>query len=193
VEARRRGVGRAAVGAPRDALPGRRVAHARGRRVTTRTSRAAGRERARMPGAPSGQWRGVRPAGTPGSPWPTCGVVPEPRRRVRGGQTRGSRPTAASSRASPPTESGPRCSTQLTHRVAGVALLTLARSPCGSHGGRGRSVDAVSAPLWVAFGVYLIPSSDPIVAVRAPAFGESSATPSYCSTSCSRSCRSRSA
>lgn len=51
---------------------------------------------------------------------------------------------------------------QLTHRVAGVILLTLAALTLWeSWRPRPFPWNAVSAPLWVAFGVYLIPSSDP--------------------------------
>jgi len=51
---------------------------------------------------------------------------------------------------------------QLTHRVAGAILLTLAAlTVWESWRPRRFPWNAVSAPLWVAFGVYLIPSSDP--------------------------------
>ena len=51
---------------------------------------------------------------------------------------------------------------QFTHRLAGVILLTLAvLTVWESWRPRRFPWNAVSAPLWVAFGVYLIPSSDP--------------------------------
>ena len=51
---------------------------------------------------------------------------------------------------------------QLTHRVAGAILLTLAALTIWeSWRSRPFPWNAVSAPLWMAFGVYLIPSSDP--------------------------------
>ena len=51
---------------------------------------------------------------------------------------------------------------QLTHRVAGAILFTLAvLTVWESWRPRPFPWNAVSAPLWVAFGVYLIPSSDP--------------------------------
>jgi len=51
---------------------------------------------------------------------------------------------------------------QFTHRVAGVILLMLAAlTVWESWRPRPFPWSAVSAPLWVAFGLYLIPSSDP--------------------------------
>src|SRR5206468_1835070 len=51
---------------------------------------------------------------------------------------------------------------QLTHRVAGTIVLTLAALTIWeSWRSRPFPWNAVSAPLWMAFGVYLIPSSDP--------------------------------
>jgi hypothetical protein len=51
---------------------------------------------------------------------------------------------------------------QLTHRVAGAILMMLAAlTVWESWRPRRFPWNAVSAPLWVAFGVYLIPSSDP--------------------------------
>ncbi len=51
---------------------------------------------------------------------------------------------------------------QLTHRVAGAILLVLAAlTVWESWRPRPFPWNALSAPLWVAFGVYLIPSSDP--------------------------------
>jgi len=51
---------------------------------------------------------------------------------------------------------------QFTHRIAGVILLTLAAlTAWESWRPRRFPWNAVSAPVWVAFGVYLIPSSDP--------------------------------
>jgi hypothetical protein len=51
---------------------------------------------------------------------------------------------------------------ELTHRLSGVILLVLAAvTVWESWRPRPFPWNAVSAPLWVAFGVYLIPSSDP--------------------------------
>ena len=51
---------------------------------------------------------------------------------------------------------------QLTHRIAGAILLTLAALTVWESWRRRRFPwNAVSAPLWAAFGVYLVPSSDP--------------------------------
>jgi hypothetical protein len=51
---------------------------------------------------------------------------------------------------------------QFTHRIAGAILLTLAAlTVWESWRPRPFPWNAVSAPLWAAFGVYLIPSSDP--------------------------------
>jgi hypothetical protein len=51
---------------------------------------------------------------------------------------------------------------QFTHRIAGAILLVLAGITVGeSWRPRPFPWNAVSAPLWVAFGAYLIPSSDP--------------------------------
>ena len=51
---------------------------------------------------------------------------------------------------------------ELTHRLSGVILLVLAAvTVWESWRPRRFPWNAVSAPLWVAFGVYLIPSSDP--------------------------------
>ena len=51
---------------------------------------------------------------------------------------------------------------QFTHRVAGVVLLTLAAlTAWESWRPRRFPWNAVSAPVWVAFGLYLIPTSDP--------------------------------
>ena len=51
---------------------------------------------------------------------------------------------------------------EFTHRIAGVILLTLAAlTVWESYRPRRFPWNAVSAPFWMAFGVYLIPSSDP--------------------------------
>ena len=51
---------------------------------------------------------------------------------------------------------------EFTHRIAGVILLTLAAlTVWESYRPRRFPWNAVSAPLWMAFGVYLIPTSDP--------------------------------
>jgi len=51
---------------------------------------------------------------------------------------------------------------EFTHRIAGVILLTLAAlTMWESYRPRRFPWNAVSAPLWMAFGVYLIPTSDP--------------------------------
>lgn len=51
---------------------------------------------------------------------------------------------------------------QFTHRIAGVILLTLAGvTVWEAWRPRPFPWNALTAPLWVAFGVYLIPSSDP--------------------------------
>jgi hypothetical protein len=50
---------------------------------------------------------------------------------------------------------------QFTHRVAGAILLTLAGLTLWESRRRPFPWNTVSAPLWVAFGVYLIPTSDP--------------------------------
>jgi predicted small integral membrane protein len=51
---------------------------------------------------------------------------------------------------------------QFTHRIAGAILLMLAGlTVWESWRPRSFPWNAVSAPLWIAFGVYLIPSSDP--------------------------------
>jgi hypothetical protein len=51
---------------------------------------------------------------------------------------------------------------EVTHRVAGAILLTLAAlTAWEAWRPRRFPWNAVSAPLWMAFGVYLIPSSDP--------------------------------
>jgi hypothetical protein len=51
---------------------------------------------------------------------------------------------------------------QFTHRLAGAILMVLAALTVWESWGRRRFPwNVISAPLWVAFGVYLIPSSDP--------------------------------
>lgn len=51
---------------------------------------------------------------------------------------------------------------EFTHRIAGVILLTLAAlTVWESYRPRRFPWNAVSAPFWIAFGVYLIPTSDP--------------------------------